>query len=491
MTFWSVTYIDWPPLQSEPQRQFEAICRKAGEHCYIFVEKNYSGITQASVNSVAAKFDTAFFSKLTSMYGSVPDAQDCDSSVYILALDENNWGGYFDPAQQMTDSFVYQRWGKHSNEKEILYIAADAFSYADEIISHEFGHLLHWGGDHSPEPIVNPVQYWEEAWIDEQFSTFAEVILLEDITEEDVYHGQAFFQSNPDKSLIYFSDYNQVRLFMLFMFEHYGNWQYVQTLMHTQLNGIDGIDSVLMCLGYNERFPDVYLHWSITNYVDDNVHFNGRFAYNHYNTPQCYTAGNHSTFPLQINNRTIKPYGSDYIAFTSSASPAIRVTFNGQDNTLFKLALLKLDVAGELIGIDTLQTDSLQNTTFNLNGLGTNYNKAVLVVANVDSSLSENQSATYSYSADVITGLEDITSTESVVFYPNPAVEILKVLLNKDFENGTKQIAFYDINGKQVYSQSFEGQMLELTISNWDAGVYKVQVSDGKRTVNNMVFISH
>ena len=278
---------------------------------------------------------------------------------------------------------------------------------------------------------------------------------------------------------------------MLFMFEHYGNWQYVQTLMHTQLNGIDGIDSVLMCLGYNERFPDVYLHWSITNYVDDNVHFNGRFAYNHYNTPQCYTAGNHSTFPLQINNRTIKPYGSDYIAFTSSASPAIRVTFNGQDNTLFKLALLKLDVAGELIGIDTLQTDSLQNTTFNLNGLGTNYNKAVLVVANVDSSLSENQSATYSYSADVITGLEDITSTESVVFYPNPAVEILKVLLNKDFENGTKQIAFYDINGKQVYSQSFEGQMLELTISNWDAGVYKVQVSDGKRTVSNMVFISH
>ncbi len=37
--FWSVTYNDWPPLIGSPQRKVNATCKKAGAHCYVFVEE--------------------------------------------------------------------------------------------------------------------------------------------------------------------------------------------------------------------------------------------------------------------------------------------------------------------------------------------------------------------------------------------------------------------------------------------------------------------
>ncbi len=84
-------------------------------------------------------------------------------------------------------------WDRHSNQREIIYVAASAFTYLDDVVPHEFGHMLHWRQDHSPEPIENPTKYWEDAWVDEGFSTFAEIYLTENIYQHDVPDNGTFF----------------------------------------------------------------------------------------------------------------------------------------------------------------------------------------------------------------------------------------------------------------------------------------------------------
>ena len=103
LSFWSVTYIDWPPLQNAPQRQLDAVCKKAGNHCYIFVEENAQVPPQAYMDSLINKFDHHFYDSLTFRYGPVPDVFDHDSNIFILVLNEYDWSGYFDPGQQMSD----------------------------------------------------------------------------------------------------------------------------------------------------------------------------------------------------------------------------------------------------------------------------------------------------------------------------------------------------------------------------------------------------
>ena len=157
LKFWSVTYIDWPPLQSSPQRLVNAICKKAGNHCYVFVEDSATQPLQANVDSLVHTFDYHFYDSLTTRYGPVPNVFDNDSNIFILVLNEPSWYGYFDPGQQMSDSMVYAQWNRHSCQREIIYVSADHFNYAVDIVAHEFGHLLHWQQDHSPEPIINPI----------------------------------------------------------------------------------------------------------------------------------------------------------------------------------------------------------------------------------------------------------------------------------------------------------------------------------------------
>ncbi len=107
LTFWSVTYIDWPPLTGTPQRQIQAVCKKVSDYCYVFVEIDATQPSQNSIDGFADLFDSVFYPNLTSKYGPMPDELDNDPRVYILAINEENWSGYFDPGQQMPDSFVY------------------------------------------------------------------------------------------------------------------------------------------------------------------------------------------------------------------------------------------------------------------------------------------------------------------------------------------------------------------------------------------------
>ncbi len=480
LSFWSVTYIDWPPLQNAPQRQLDAVCKKAGNHCYIFVEENAQVPPQAYMDSLINKFDHHFYDSLTFRYGPVPDVFDHDSNIFILVLNEYDWSGYFDPGQQMSDSIVYARWNRHSSEREIIYLAANAFSYAEEIVSHEFGHLLHWQQDHSPEPLDNPVQFWEDTWVDEGFSTFAAEYLTVNLYQQNVPDYEAFFTYDPDIPLIYFSDYNQVKLFMTFMFEHFGKWNYITELISNQLNGIKGIDNTLDSLGFRESFDDAFEQWVIANFIDDPDYAGGKYSYLHFNfINPCFINASYHSFPTDLVSTTIHSYGADYISFSPSESESVTIDFNGLTNNKFRVDFIIINSATDKVDtIIGMVPDCCNHISFTTDGFGIPNYEVVMAVMCVDSTIAEGNRASYNYQANCFTEIEENNAQHNISVFPNPAKEAFSIFT---FSDDNTFIQLLDIKGNVILSDNFV-RNTSVNISNLAKGLYLLKLRNCKKS---------
>jgi hypothetical protein len=459
LQFWSVAYIDYQPSPPVAQRVINAVCKAVGTNCYFFVDEDvYTPPAPQQIESLINIYDTSFVPGLTGLYGPVPDEFDNDPRIYILIVSNEGWTGYFDPAHQMPDSMVWQIWGKHSNQKEMIYLSDDVFYYdAGMVLAHEFGHLLHWGRDHSPEPPENPVKYWEDAWIDEGFASFAPVFLLEGINQQDIYDYGAFFAAQPDLSLIYFTgglNYNLVKLWMTFMYEHYGEEDFISALINDQANGIEGVVNTLSSLGYPEKFDESFEQWIIANYLDSKTYLNGRYGYFHYNFPLCIAAGYHTQFPTGIKTGSVSSYAADYIVFFSSAPRNIFIHFDGVDTSRFRLACLKLgDNNSQIYSVESVLPDSLNSASFYFDSLGSDIKRIVMIVMNTDPSLGEFDKAAYTYSAESLLDINDspVADHSFILYqnYPNPFNPATRISFSIP-SAGFTSLKVYDLLGKEI-----------------------------------------
>ncbi len=483
-SFWSVTYIDWPPLQGSPQRRVNATCQRSGQHCYLFVENTAALPTQADMDSLISRFDNHWYDSLTTAYGPVPNVYDNDQKIFILVFNESDWWGYFDPGQQMADTMVFNRWNRHSSQREIIYVASSASANFDDVVPHELGHMLHWQQDHSPEPLVNPTKYWEDTWVDEGFSTFAAIYLTENIFMQNVQDGGSFFASNPDIPLIYFSDYNQVKLFMLFMFEHYGHWDYIHTLIGNQLNGIAGVNNTLSQLGYSQTFDDVFEQWVIANYIDDMQYEGGKYGYAHYNFPACAINATHATFPTNVQNKTVTPYGADYIVFTATTPKPIVVDFAGQPDSKYRVSLI-LTTNAAVDTVISIPLDGSNHAQFSIDSLGTTFTQAIMVVMNVDSAITEGSSTSYTYSAILKTGVESQEINHQVSIFPNPAKDKLYIVASTTRES---TIEIQDMQGRLQYQSTFENNAT-IDLNTFAKGVYFVRIKNDLGSTDEKIIV--
>ncbi len=486
--FWSVTYIDWD--YNDTQVEITATCKAVSEHCYLFVDNTASQPSQSQIDAIVNKFETAFVPIQTAMYGNIPDALDNDPRIYMLAIGNAWWAGYFDPGQQMSDSIVYSRWGKHSSEKEIFYFSSSYFGneYLNEVVSHEFGHMLHWLQDHSPEPPENPTYFWEDAWIDEQFSTFSPVMTLEGLNNNDIMDNEAFFTSSPNTSLIHFTSYNAGKLFITFMYEHYGDTAYIKTLIKEQANGILGVNKTLQTLGYQETFDDVFNQWVIANYLDNNEFQNGKYGYLHYNFPSTRVETNISTYPLSSRSSTILSYASKNVKFNTSEAKPIRIRVDGNNNSKFRVSFILFNNnTSQLVDVVNVPLDSLNNGYFDADKFGIDYNKIVMIVMNTDELLGDAQSASFTYNADLLTGdINDITNTGPTDFnlsanYPNPFNPSTQIDYSLSTDCNVK-IEVFNTIGQSIKVLFNSAQKKGVYNINWDAnnlsgGIYYIKLS--------------
>lgn len=437
-------------------------------------------------------FDTSFVPTLSPLYGPIPDEFDNDPHVYIIMVPNEGWTGYFDPAHQMPDSLTWLIWSKHSNQKEIIYLSEDVFYYEPEItLAHELGHLIHWGRDHSPEPPENPVIYWEDIWIDESFATFAPVYLIEDIDREDVFDYGAFFAYDPDISLINFADYNEVKLWMTFMWEHFGADNFITTLINDQSNGIEGVINTLYTLGYTESFNEVFEQWIISNFLDDKIYQGGKYGYLHYNFPQCLLSASYDNYPTGIKTGSVSSYAADYILFTSTTPGDINIYFDGTDSSEFRLSFLELgNNNSQIYSIVNTEPDSLNNAFFHYDSLGTDVKRIVMVVMNTDESIGGDEKMNYTYSAERILGTESNSvvdySFKIYQNYPNPFNATTKIRYSVP-QKSPLRIRIFDVLGNEiavpVYEEKSAGNYeLIWNAENLPSGIYLCNFQSGSFT---------
>ena len=483
LSFWSVSYIDWLNSNFPPQKQIKAACRYIAKRSYVFTDVLYKdSIQQSKAELFANTLDSVYYS-LTDLYGPVPDALDNDPRIYILASAGEWWGGYFDPTHQMPDTMTMRLWGMHSSEKEIIFLNGNVInSGAVSALAHEFGHMLHWGQDHSPEPPEAPVKYWEDTWVDEGFSTFAEIYLTEKIGQKDVYFERPFFSTNYGVPLIYFESYSASRLFMLYMYEHYGKENYIRSLISNQLNGIEGVSSTINYLGYKDSFEEVFHNFILANLLDRQTNEGDKYFYNHYNFPQIKFTALQQDYP-KVANGNLKAFATDYYRMIPTDSNDYVIHLDaGNDKTALSLVSVK---AGSDPVVDDMFVESDGTGTINTNRFKRASDTLFIVVSNINRKLEEGKTEKYKLTIQSIP-LSVADEMPAFDLYSDPVNHQIIVRSTLAYRPEIA-LELYDVMGRNIsFTNSGSGKY---KIDNGVSGFIFARIRSGNYSIVKKVFM--
>jgi hypothetical protein len=207
----------------------------------------------------------------------------------------------------------------------------EEFTYG--VLAHEFQHMIHWYRDRN-----------EETWLNEGFSELAAFLNGYDPGGFDY-----IFSINPDHQLNDWPTdssattpyYGASFLFVNYFLERFGEEATKALVAHPD-NGLDSIDSVLASLTANDpltgqaiQADDVFVDWTLTNYLNDPRIGDGRFAYTQYrNAPTVNDTEVFTACDGRSQTRTVKQYGADYIRFNCQGSFTLEFQGNSEVGVL-------------------------------------------------------------------------------------------------------------------------------------------------------------
>jgi len=190
--------------------------------------------------------------------------------------------------------------------------------------------------------------------------------------------------------------------------------------------------NTLDSLGYPESFDETFEQWIFANYLDNKTYLNGRYGYIHYNFPPCRVAASITQFPSGSRTDSVRSYAVDYIRFSSTIPRDIYIQFDGVDTSQFRLAVLKLgSTNSQIYSVESISLDSLNSASFYVDSLGMDVQKIIMVVMNTDPYLGENKRASYTYSAESISGIKagfnEVLAFSLFQNYPNPFNPVTRI----------------------------------------------------------------
>jgi hypothetical protein len=165
-------------------------------------------------------------------------------------------------------------------------------------------------------------------------------------------------------------------------------------------------------------------------------------------------------------------YAADYIRFSSTIPRDIYIHFDGVDTSLFRLTVIKLgSTSSQIYSIESLSLDSLNSAAFYVDSLGMEVKKIIMVVMNTDPTLGENIRVSYTYSAESIASIEDISDNEFTYNlyqnYPNPFNPTTAISFQLPSQSSVT-LKVYDVLGNEVAT---------LVNEEKPAGSYEVEFS--------------
>ncbi|MCX8023834.1 MAG: immune inhibitor A [Thermanaerothrix sp.] len=252
---------------------------------------------------------------------------DNDPRIYILYASNlgNSVAAYF----SSSDS-VHPLAQEYSNAHEMFIVNADNTPLDDPytygVLAHEFQHMIHWYRDRN-----------EESWLNEGFSELAAFLNGYDPGGFDYLFAQDpdlqlnDWPNDPDATTPH---YGASFLFVAYFLDRFGE-RATQALVAHPDNGMDSLDAVLTDLGAVDPLTgqpysadDVFVDWTITNYLQNPSLENGRYTYHRYETPPTFTASEvlQQCAPEEITGM-VSQYGADYIKIACPGR--LRLHFEG------------------------------------------------------------------------------------------------------------------------------------------------------------------
>ncbi len=443
--WWLFTWYPMPPHFE----QHMCTVRGMSDRGYVVVRDDewLVSIDQSDVDSILEHWENSSVGPYSSQgiyeidslsFGTPPDELDDDPRIYLMWYDfevsADGFFFYFDMYPEGTFPDY------HSNECEVLYLntmstGGPSGDYMHAVIAHEFEHMIHWKYDDN-----------ESAWVDEGM---AELAMWFYGNPDNI----SMFNSNPDNSLTIWdgewADYIQTYLWTLYFFERYGGHPAVFAVVHEPQNSMYGYDAVLDDLGYTENTDDVFIDWSVANFLDDTTISDGRYGYTGEELPPFYPAATFSSYPV-VESRTVNGWATDYYRFQNIPFDDMSITFDGNDGNIFGVRALVLHNAGPTEVIAMTLEGSSQSGSMEVNGLDPQ-DQVILVVASVSSGGGPDYQFTSGDALGITEDPDPPAGELILVASPNPFSRSVSIELRWEGEPaGILQGGIYDINGRLV-----------------------------------------
>lgn len=295
--------------------QMEAVLRKVGAHCYIYVEKGHD-MSDELVAKLTQQFDEVIYKRDTSFFGyEWKPGIDWDERVTLLFMDVvDGWepgkgyvGGYFTPTNEASARDIY-----FSNEREMVVLDIYPSDPSKEdylgVLAHEFQHLIHWNQDAAETRFLNEAQ--------SQIAFYA----------CGYGHAPQTFQfvKTPDTQLDEFDngldDYGEVYAWMYYLWIHYAGdtdeerAAFFRALNGSKLKGLESFAEALKLKGVEKPLPQIIQEFLVANYAAAPELAEGQFGYD-------------ETFSFAVADAAV--HGLDAVGAPSFEDN--RVSLNGAD----------------------------------------------------------------------------------------------------------------------------------------------------------------
>lgn len=293
--------------------------RHVSENAYWIFELGF-GHDQGRIEQAAREFERDIWPNVIEQLGNVANpGVDNDPRIVIFHGElRPGVAGYFSgvdeyPIEVQADS----------NQRTSIYIAVNAVTLGGtgylSTIAHELQHAVHWAGDAG-----------EESWVNEGISEVASGLAGFQPTSPNA------FLSRPNTSLVQWEpeifqaspNYGAAALFIEYVAAHYGGIETLRAIINHPADGIPSIDAVLAEMGFSETAIDVFIDWTVANYVDDP---SGIYSY-----PDRQLRNPRTTFipmPEGLDTETVtdtvRPLGTNYYTIEDPEFGAA-FTFEGQ-----------------------------------------------------------------------------------------------------------------------------------------------------------------
>ncbi len=402
-------YVD-PSYDIEKRKKLEAVLVDRTDLVYFYIDKewweelssNEKKKIKDNLKNLGKEFSDNIYPVLTSEYGSEwkPGIDNDDRITVLIHPMRGAATGYFNNGNEYS---VYQN--ANSNEREMVYL--DAYRITDSLIpsylAHEMTHLITF----NQKERLNNVQ--EEVWLNEARAEYAPTLCGYNDEHEGSYLRTRVsdFLESPSDSLTEWegkvSDYGALSMFIHYLADHYGEKILIDSLKSSRV-GIESLNEVLENNGFDERFSDIFLDWTIAVLVND-CSLDKKYCYLNESLDNLRIAPQSNFLPVYANYSNLSVYRNTEIWAGNwqkifGGKGTLDFKFDGEDDGIFKVPYVVCSNEEEC-SVDFLTLNEKQEGQIILENFNKDYLSLTIIpsIHNKDNSKSD---FSFSWSAETI-----------------------------------------------------------------------------------------